>query len=153
MSTSKILQYLESGNSSATSHRAEFETFIASGAIALGAWVSFDTSKSVAGDKTLYVVEADANATDTRACFGVAAEAAAAAGDKVKIQIAGLVSAKVDGTSPVIAAGDALFLSDTAGVAIAKTDATGANVRPQIGTAIGTANNAASIICLIHKKF
>jgi hypothetical protein len=159
MATNNILQYLEEldadGNDYGVtpSNRRQVETFIANGAIADGAWVSFDIDEAGAGAKSLYVVEGDGNGTGTQAVFGVALGGAAAAGDKVKVQICGLVSAKVDGSSPSIAIGDALFISDTAGVAIAATDASGANINAIVGTACEASSGAGSILCLIARKF
>jgi hypothetical protein len=161
MATASTLQYLESSDSAGTSYgvtpsnRRVVETFIASGAIAQGAWVSLDLGKSADGDKSLFVVEADTNeAGDPEAVIGVAIEGgAAAAGDRVQVQIAGLVDAKVDGSSPNIAIGDALFASTAAGVAVALTDATGGNVKGVIGTACEAASGATTVLCLITRKF
>lgn len=159
MATNNILQYLEEldaeGNDYGVtpSNRRVVETFIANGAIAANAWVSLDIDETGDGAKSLYVVEADGNGTGTQAVVGVALAGASAAGDKVQVQICGLVDAKVDGSSPNIAIGDALFISDTAGVAIAKTDASGANIKGVIGTACEAASGAASVLCLITRKF
>jgi len=160
MATNNILQYLEQLDSAGAdygvtpSNRRVVETFIANGAIADGAWVSLDIDESGDGAKSLFVVEADGNGTGTQAVVGVAIDGgAAAAGDKVNVQICGLVSAKVDGSSPNIAIGDALFISNTAGVAIAATDASGANIKGICGTACEAATGAASKLVLITRKF
>ena len=159
MATNNILQYLEELDANGVdygvtpSNRRVTEIFIANGAIADGAWVSLDIDETGDGAKSLFVVEADGNGTGTQAVVGVALGGASAAGDKVKVQICGLVEAKVDGSAVNIAIGDALFISDTAGVARAYTDATAANIKGVIGTAAAGSTAAESILCLITRKF
>ena len=96
MATSTLIQFLgdgitsPSGTEAGTSNRRQVETFISGGAIAAGDWVSLDVSKTGA-DKALYVIEAPATASDAR-CIGVALAAASAAGEQVRVVVAGYVA-------------------------------------------------------------
>ena len=87
MATSTLVQFLAEGQGIDTSNRRQIETFIANGAIAAGDWVQFDTTKTGA-DRMLFVVEAGGNATGNGLVCGVAL-AAAAAGDQVRVVVAG----------------------------------------------------------------
>jgi len=148
MSTNTVINYLESGVGYATSNRNQTEHFLAAEAIAEGAVVALDLSQTDA-DRMLFVKEADA--TDT--CpIGVALEAVAA-GAKVKVCIKGICTAKVDGSATNIADGDALFITSTAGVAGARTDATGANLKPYIAVALVNSTAAESIEVYVCKNF
>ena len=116
MATSTLVQFLgdgvttPSGIGADSSNRRQIETFIAGGAIASGDWVSLDVSKAGA-DKALYVIEAPATASDAR-CIGVAL-AGAAAGEQIRVCIAGYVASAnvVTGTG----VGQALTPNGTAG--------------------------------------
>ncbi len=117
MATSTLIQFLgdgitsPSGTEAGTSNRRQVETFISGGAIAAGDWVSLDVSKTGA-DKALYVIEAPATASDAR-CIGVALAAAAAAGEQIRVVVAGYVAVAnvVTGTG----IGQALTPNGTAG--------------------------------------
>jgi hypothetical protein len=117
MATSTLVQFLgdgitsPSGTEADTSNRRQVETFISGGAIAAGDWVSLDVSKTGA-DKALYVIEAPATASDAR-CIGVALAAAAAAGEQVRVVVAGYVAEANVATGTGI--GQALTPNGTAG--------------------------------------
>jgi len=117
MADSTLIQFLggtdgasPSGSTETDSNRRQTETFLAGGAITKGDWVSLDTSKT-GSDKVLYVTQAPATASDAR-CIGVA-DNTAAAGEQVKVVIAGYVAAAnvVTGTG----IGQALTPNGTAG--------------------------------------
>ncbi len=106
MATSTLVQFLGDGITSPTgagadtSNRRQIETFISSGAIAKGDWVELDASKTGA-DRALYVKECVGVGTKgNAAAFGVALAAVAAAGEQVRIVVAGYVDeAQVAGTT------------------------------------------------------
>lgn len=112
MATNTIIQYLESGNGVATSHRSQVETFIAAETIAANDLVSLDLSQAIDGDKSLKITKADTGtATDTCA-IGFALNGGAA-GDKIDVTVAGIhISANVDGAT---VAGSRLIVGSTAG--------------------------------------
>jgi len=114
MATNTIIQYLESGNGVATSHRSQVETFIAAETIAANDLVSLDLSQSIDGDKSLKITKADTGtATDTCA-IGFALNGGAA-GDKIDVTVAGIhISANVNGA---VVAGSKLCAGATAGQA------------------------------------
>ena len=97
MATSTLVQFLgdgittPTGAGADTSNRRQVETFISSGAIAKGDWVELDASKTGA-DRALYVKECVGVGTKgNAAAFGVALAAVAAAGEQVRIVVAGYV--------------------------------------------------------------
>lgn len=96
---SESIQHINPGESGVTA-RSTYRTFLAGGAIVKGDFVGFDTSKTNA-DRCLYVVQAAGVATvGNKNVVGVAVEAAAAAGARVKVCIAGYVEgANVDGAT------------------------------------------------------
>ena len=113
MAKSELIQYLTAGVGTSTGNRRSEETFLASAAITSGDAVSFDFSKSVDGDKTLYVIKADTD-TATAKCFvGVALETQATVGGKIRVCTAGICDANVDAT--LAAAGEALVIGATGG--------------------------------------
>jgi phage tail sheath gpL-like len=117
MATSNLVQYLGTGPTPApfsfSSDRRTEETFLAGEAIVVGDAVSFDLSQAVDSDKTLYVVKADTG-TATDKCFvGVALEAQATVGGRVRVCIAGVCEARVN--TALAAAGEALVIGATAG--------------------------------------
>jgi len=99
MATSTLIQFLAEGSAGDTSNRRQVETFLASGTIAAGDWVQFDSAKSGA-DALLFVKEAATVGTKgNAAAFGVALEGAAA-GEQVRAVVAGFVaSASVAGAT------------------------------------------------------
>ena len=134
MATNTLLQYLESADadgtalSSATSHRRQIETFIASGAVAIGDVVSFAFATGAEpGSAVLNVKKAVAD----KHCCGVAISAAAD-GEKVDVCIAGVVEATVagknDGGNTGISSGDWLSLGNEAGTFYKHTIGTDAGV-------------------------
>ena len=76
------------------SNRRQTEIFIASAPIVAGDAVSFDTSQTADGDKTLYVLPADTGAQTSKCFVGIALEAAAA-GDQIRVCVAGVCDANI----------------------------------------------------------
>ena len=99
MATNTLLQRLDpaadtAGSSVGASHRRQVEDFLAGGAITAGAWVSLDYDKTGA-DRALYVRVEDTSGGAVAAgvpAVGVAL-GAAAAGDRVRVVVAGYVEA------------------------------------------------------------
>jgi len=97
MATSTLIQYLGTSQTTGlgvsapvggdTMDRSQVETFIAGGVIAAGDWVIFDTSATGA-NRVLQVIQSPATAGNPLV-VGVAAEAAAASGVKIKVVIDG----------------------------------------------------------------
>jgi len=90
MATSTLIQFLEPGQTAATSHRRQVETFIAGGTIAAGDWVFFDLSQTGA-DKALYIVQAPASGAipvQSGQAIGVAI-GAGVAGAKIDVVVSG----------------------------------------------------------------
>jgi len=125
MATQNIIQYLETSayfadqrEGSTTSigveamNRRQVETFIASGAIAIGEAVSLDLSKTTGGDAMIHAIVGDDTTATKVACVGFALTAAAD-GETVDVCIAGICEGKV---ANGVAIGDRLRL-DAAGVA------------------------------------
>ena len=77
------------------SNRRQTEIFIASAPIVAGDAVSFDTSKTADGDKALYVLPASTGAQTSKCFVGIALEAAAAAGDQIRVCVAGVCDANI----------------------------------------------------------
>lgn len=114
MATNTLIQKLDSdGNVSvATSHRSQYETFIASETIAANDLVAVDFSKSSDADKALYVVKADSGVGTDICAVGFAVNGGAA-GSLIKVTVSGIhVSANVNGST---AQGNRLIISATAG--------------------------------------
>ena len=111
MATSTLVQLLEAGQASDTSNRRQLETFIAGGTIVAGDVVALDKSQTGA-DRVLYVIQAPNVATGEPLAIGVSLDAAAA-GDQVRVVVAGYV-ADVNCTAGAIAAGAALSAGKTA---------------------------------------
>ena len=90
MAGSTLLQKLdgETDFGASTSNRRQVEIFLASAAIVKGDVVQFDDTKTGA-DRALYVKKAATTATGNGLAVGVAIEAATAAGDLVRVVIAG----------------------------------------------------------------
>ena len=147
MATSTLVQLLANeaeGGTAATSHRTQSETFIANGAITLGDWVAFDTSKT-GSDRALYVIRAAGVATvGSQACIGVAL-ATAGIGDQIRVCTAGYVdSANVAATT---VAGSALIGPiGTAGRAEIENPGTTSGGVIAVALAADTANIAPVIV-------
>jgi len=118
MATNTILQSLNDSTEAAgvtSSNRRQSETFIASAAIAAGAVVSLDLSKSDNGDKALFVREAKSDDATAVCPIGVAVNDANT-GETVEIIIRGVVEeAKVKGDAVNVVAGDALVSTTVLG--------------------------------------
>lgn len=137
MATATTIQYLvataenEFGTTvdlgATPSHRRQVETFISGGAIAIGDWVSFDTSASGAA-RVLTVIEAAATfALGNPLVVGVAISATTGAGEKVDVVVEGYVEG-ASVANAVAAAGVALVVDNTAAgqaVALAAADTAG----------------------------
>ena len=136
MSTSSLIQYLQATDGSGTtlgltpSNRRVRETFIASAPITVGQWVALDLTVALSdGDKSLKVIPADGNASAGATITSIASIAvgvalnAAAVGEKVEVVVRGMVDASVTEAGAGILIGDALQISNTAGVAAITTGA------------------------------
>lgn len=123
MATTDIINYIEPGAETDVMNRRKVELFIASEAIAARDVVSLDGSKSADGDKALYIVKADTGTGTDSIPVGVALDAAAAAGDEVRVIVRGVAEANVAGAT---AAGSSLTIGSTAGqlAVYANTDTT-----------------------------
>lgn len=114
MATSTLIQFLAEGEGIDTSNRRQIETFLADGTIREGASVFFDIAETADGDKVLKVVEATADA----ASIGFALKGAAA-GEQVRVCLAGIGDALVSGTNDAgniaVNPGDYLCQGDDAG--------------------------------------
>ena len=139
MATNTLLQRLDpsadtTGSSTAASNRRQIEDFLSGAAIAAGDVVALDTSKTGA-DRALYVKQAAAVTHGNPLAVGVALNAAAGAGERVKVVVAGYVEG-VNSGAAVIAAGDPLCPGTVAGEveALANSDLTGL-----FGVALGPA--------------
>ena len=144
MATSTLIQNLNStyvdgfgasvGSGTATSHRGQFETFIASSTVAVGDAVALDLSKSLDGDKMLYVLKADTDVATATTVVGVVTgsaqtDGALTAGSKVTVCVSGLVLANVDGAT---VAGSTLCVGATGGQLAVYTNA---SVQPIVAIA------------------
>jgi hypothetical protein len=149
MATSTLVQFLEPGSDGDISNRSQVETFLASGAIAKGDWVNFDTGKTGA-DRCLYVKVEDTSGGAIALgvpVIGVALEAAAAAGAQVRVVVAGYV--KEANVATGTAAGVALALDTTTSGRAVAADAANVNLAG-ISLAVAASNTAP---CLVLKKF
>lgn len=146
MATNTLLQSLNDSANQATtgsSNRRQVETFIASDAIAANDLVALDIGTSNDSDKMLYIIKANSATGAGVVAIGFALDAAAAAGDLVRVTIAGVhESANVDAAT---VQGSRLKVSNTAGRAgiYANTDTV-----PVLGYAVeaDTANVATVIV-------
>lgn len=136
MATSSLIQYLEGTDAAGVtlgltpSNRRVEETFIASSAITVGQWVALDLTTTLSdGDKSLKVAPADGNGgagagvTSLNSVVVGVALNAAAVGDKVEVVTRGMCEASVTEAGAGINVGDALQISNTAGVAAITTGA------------------------------
>lgn len=119
-----MLQFLDTGTGAATAAKREVETFIAGAAITALDWVMIDTSKTDS-DRAIYAIQADTSfSLGNPLVVGVALDSAAAAGDKVRVVVAGYVEGAAVANA-VNAAGIALVVDNTTAgraVALAATD-------------------------------
>jgi hypothetical protein len=97
MATSDLIQYLGTGSGVSTGHRRTVETFLTGEAVTLGDALSLKLDATADGDKSLVVMKADTDAVGTMGFIGIALETQATVGGKVKVCIAGICDANVDG--------------------------------------------------------
>tara|TARA_R100000963_G_C4640767_1_gene104421 strand:+ start:458 stop:907 length:450 start_codon:yes stop_codon:yes gene_type:complete len=145
MATNTLLQSLNDSANQATSgssNRRQVETFLASAAIAANDLVCLDITKTADSDKALFIKKADTTTGATIVAIGFALNAAADAGDEVRVTIAGVHESAATSASAV---GMRLMASSTAGRAI---DYTGTATVPPIAYAVEvhTANVATVIV-------
>ena len=105
MAGSTLLQSLDSTYEDGTSrgvtpsNRRQIEYFIPSAPISIGDAVSFDTSQTADGDKTLFVLPADTGTLTSRIFVGIALDAAVvadvAAGNAIRVCISGICVANI----------------------------------------------------------
>ena len=118
MATSTLIQFLGDGITSPTSiegdtsNRRQVETFISSAAIVAGDVVGLDNTKTGA-DRVLYVKQAANVGTGNALAVGVALDAAAGAGEQVRVVVSGY-AADVNCTNGTIASGAALSAASAA---------------------------------------
>ncbi len=118
MATSTLVQFLGDGITSPTSiagdtsNRRQVETFISSAAIVAGDVVGLDNTKTGA-DRVLYIKQAANVATGNPLAIGVALDAAAGAGEQVRVVVSGY-AADVKCNGGTIASGAALSAASTA---------------------------------------
>ncbi len=118
MATSTLIQFLGDGITSPTSiegdtsNRRQVETFISSAAIVAGDVVGLDNTKTGA-DRVLYVKQAANVGTGNALAVGVALDAAAGAGEQVRVVVSGY-AADVNCTNGTIATGAALSAASAA---------------------------------------
>ena len=149
MATSTLIQYLNTTGADGVdiglgvSHRRQIETFISGEAIVAGDVVALDlvTAALTAGQRATQIRQASTNAART-AVVGVALSAAAGAGEKVQVCIAGVCSAKV----LAMAQGDVLTVTATAG----SMDTITAATAPQVAVALETAAAPGSALVLVN---
>ena len=145
MATSTLLQRLDAGSSNSVMNRQQVETFIASEAIVANDFVALDVAQTSDADKALYIKKASTDSKRTM-CVGVALEAAAAAGDHVRVCVKGVCEANVAGDT---AEGEFLTITGTGGQA-GKTSAD--VLFPEVACAVeADTNNVATVI--VVKQF
>lgn len=132
MATQDILQRLEPGQPGM--NRFADETFLAAGAVAAGAMVEFDLTKS--GDDRVLYVKTAADGPFVGVCAAGADD-----GGKCLVRTRGIVSASVNGT---IAVGDALAL--VGGELVPQTAG-----KPTVAIALAIASGAATIEVLLGR--
>jgi len=152
MATSTLIQSLDVVDSAggavgaSPSNRSQVETFIAGSAVAIGDWVTFDTSKTGA-TKVVTVIPSVNVPLGSSLVVGVATEAASTGG-KVKVVVSGYV-----GTAKVVAgvAGAGVPLCVVASAPSAEANVA-ANIAPPVGVSL--AASAAGVAPVwVFKKF
>ena len=149
MASSTQLQKLdgETDFGASTSNRRQVEIFLASAAIAKGEVVQLDDAKTGA-DRALYVRKASQTATGNGLAVGVAIEAAAAAGDLVRVVVAGYVE-DVKCAAVGVGAGTVV---NAAGAADGEVEAAAAGDLMLFGVALESeADNTVDMI--VYKRF
>jgi len=154
MADSTLIQFLSSGESTATGNRRQTETFIAQEAIAIGDWVAFDFAATADGDVTLGVFRADGNSNPVRTPHGVALSATTAAGQEVKVCISGVCDAKVsDNGGAGNGIGAVLQITNTVGVADLASAASAQPVCGILAEAIAPAAGTVTARVVVRKSF
>ena len=170
MASATYLQSLDSVYEDGTSrgitpsNRRQIESFIASAAIVAGDLVSLDISKIAAAnpgvpaskgwseaaiaDAVLYIKKADSTTSPGVAASGFALEAATAAGDVIKVTVAGIhAEAKL---AAAVNQGDRLKVTGTPGEAAAYG---AGDTVPVIGYALADFDAAAKTPVFVIKQF
>jgi uncharacterized protein YyaL (SSP411 family) len=149
MATSTLIQYLDTTGADGddiglgVSNRRQVETFISAEAIVAGDVVALNlvTLALTAGERATQIRQASTNAART-AVVGVALSAAAGAGEKVQVCIAGVCEANV----LAMAQGDVLTVTATAG----SMDTITAATAPQVAVALETAAAPGKALVLVN---
>lgn len=155
MATNTLIQKLPATGETFTtlegSNRRQVETFLASAAITAGDWVMFDTGKT-GPERVIYVKQALKVALGNPAVVGVALEAAAAAGDRIKVVVSGY--AEGANVASAVTIGQPVTVTDTgaAGVNGRAMLAAAADISNACGVAL---ENAAANKCdvWVYKNF
>jgi hypothetical protein len=148
MASSTLLQKLDGGSDfgASTSNRRQVEIFVASAAITKGDVVMFDDTKTGA-DRVLYVKQATTVVTGNGLAAGVALEAAAAAGDSVRVVIAGY--AEDVKCAAAVAAGTVL---NAAGAVVGQVEPAAAADLATFGVAV-EAVAGSTVDMIVYKQF
>ena len=158
MATQNVIQYLEEDRYSAlpggateavgpeSMNRRQTETFIASGTIAAGDVVAFDTGKTGA-DRVLYVAQAGVVANGNGLCVGAAVRAATA-GEKVEVVVSGYADVKTHGT---VTAANMLTAGGTSAGTVDGRVA--ADISPAFGITLEARTGAGTVAAWIYKKY
>ncbi len=146
MADNTLIQFLSKGEAADTGNRRQVETFIASGTIAAGDVVAFDTAQTGA-DRVLYVAKAGLVANGNGLCCGVAL-AAASAGETVQCVIAGYADVKTHGT---VSAANLLTASGTSAGTVDGRVA--GDISPAFGITLEARTGAGSVAAWVYKSF
>ena len=154
MATNTLLQSLNDSANQATidsSNRRQVETYLASAAIAAGDAVCFDASKTNASDKALYVLKASTNAATSKCFVGIAIEAAAAAGDRIKVCISGICIANITAANAASAGVNLMISSHPAAGELA--DYSAGSVLQNVGISCEARDGDGQATVMIFKQF
>lgn len=149
MATNTMLQTLNAaavGGLESASNRRQVETFIAADAIAIGDVVMFDVSQT-GPDRVLFVKKGTQVATGNGLCIGVAIEAAAA-GEDVRVVVAGYVDVSSHGT---VTSANMLTACQTSDGTVDGRVA--ADISPAFGITLEARTGAGLVKALIYKQF
>lgn len=112
MATETYFNKIDAGDAPGVANRREVASFYASAAITAGDFVMFDTSKT-GSERMNYVLQADTVALGNPLVCGVALDAATAAGQIVRVVIAGYVEGA--NVADAVAKGEPITVGTTAG--------------------------------------
>ena len=148
MATSTLLQKLdgETNFGGGTSNRRQVETFLASGTIAVGDVVAFDTSKTGA-DRVLFVKKAGVVSNGNGLCCGVAL-VAASADEPVTVVVGGYAEVS---THDTVAAANLLTAAGTSAGTVDGRVA--ADIAPAFGITLEARTGAGLVDAWIYKSF